>query len=255
MKSYSYRDVFSQRAQSHYEAFIMYPDACRTEVENCLSFVKPKPGEVLLDMPSAGGYLSSYIHTPNLHVIAIDPTPEFIPLCKNVVSDTRLSALDDLPLKDKSVDIVVCLAGLHHEPSPDGVLAEISRVLKDKTGRVIIAEINSGSNVAHFFNKFVHQYNSNGHYARFIDDNFMKIFSSNHLRIEHDEILSYHWPFESRFALGDCLQRMFGINLSTPEKIADAVEEILGIDNLPDGRIGMRWSLRFIYAKRDTYEK
>lgn len=251
MTSPTYRDIFSKRAQAHDEAFRLYPEACRTEVGNCLTLAAPRPGEVLLDLPAAGGFLFRYLSVPDVHVIAVDPCPALHALCAHTVPDSRLAPLDDLPLADGAVDVAVCLAGLHHEPDPAAVFAEIRRVLKPGVGRLVVAEVESGSDVARFLNGFVHRYNSGGHEGRFVDPGFIGQLGASGLRLEHDEIARYHWPFASRLALGDCLQRMFGIDLASPAEIAAAVATELGIDELPDGRVGMRWSLRMLRAWRD----
>lgn len=252
MTTPSYRDIFSQRAQAHDDAFRLYPDACRAETGLCLALAQLQPGEVLLDLPSAGGFLSRDLSVPDVHVIAVDPSPELHALCARVVADSRLGALDALPLADASVDAAICLAGLHHEPDPGAVFAEIHRVLKPGVGRVVVAEVDTGSDVALFLNGFVHRHNPHGHEGRFVDQAFVEALQASGLRIERDEVAHYHWPFASRFALGDCLQRMFGITLSCPEEIAQAVDTGLGIDPLPEGRIGMRWSLRMFRAWRDA---
>jgi hypothetical protein len=83
-----------------------------------------------------------------------------------------------------------------------------------------------------------------------VDEGFVRQLHDSGLHVLRDENLSYHWTFDSRWALGDCLQRMFGMALSTPLAIAQAVETQLGIDDLADGRIGMRWSLRFFLAAK-----
>jgi ubiquinone/menaquinone biosynthesis C-methylase UbiE len=250
MSSPSYKDVFSKRAKSHDEAFRMYPNACRTEVKNCLSLAQLLPGEILLDLPSAGGFLSTYVDTPDIKVIAVDPSPDLHALCSQIVPDSRLAPLDCLPLEDETVDAAICLAGLHHELEPELILAEIYRVLKKGVGRLVVAEVEHGSSVANFLNGFVNENNSGGHEGFFVDDNFIKHFESAGFLIDNDEIKNYHWPFDSKYDLGDCLQRMFGMDMTTPEKIYQAVANELGVDEFEGGKIGMRWSLRLIRAWR-----
>lgn len=251
MTTPTYQEVFKSRAQAHVEAFCMYPDACRIEVNACLSWANIQPGETLLDMPSAGGFLSSYVTVPDVHIIALDPSPELHAYCALRVPDSRLANLDNLPIDDATVDAIICLAGLHHEPNPSAVFAEMRRVIKPHVGRIVIAEVNSDSDQARFLNGFVNLYNPNGHAGVFIDDHFVRMLQESGLKIFKDEMKAYHWIFESRQALGDCLQRMFGIDLATPQKITQEVESCLGIDDLPDGRVGMRWSLRFFLAQTD----
>lgn len=249
MKAPTYQDVFKSRAQAHVDAFRMYPQACQIEIETCLSFANLQPGEVLLDMPSAGGFLSAYVSVKDVHVIAVDPSPELHAFCAQLVSDSRLAPMDCLPLSDASIDAAICLAGLHHEPNIGAVFAEIRRVIKPEVGRLVIAEVDTGSDAARFLNGFVHNNSSNGHVGSFVDDEFVSALVESGLTIERNEVATYYWLFDSRFALGDCLQRMFGIDLATPDEIIQAVSDILGIDELPDGRIGMKWSLRFFLAR------
>jgi ubiquinone/menaquinone biosynthesis C-methylase UbiE len=240
----TYREIFQRRAQAHDDAFRLYPDACRMEVTRLLDLAQVQPGEVLLDVPSAGGFLSRYVTVPDVQLIAVDPSPELHALCATRVADARLAPMHALPLPDASVDVCICLAGLHHEPDPALVFAEIMRVLKPGKGRAVIAEVESGSAVAQFLNGFVHQFNSGGHQGSFADEAYTRMLQAQGLQVTHDASAHYHWPFDSREALGDCLQRMFGIDLATPAQIAQAVDEVLGIDTRPDGRCGMRWALR-----------
>lgn len=250
MTSPTYKDVFNKRAKSHDEAFRMYPDACRTEVVNCLQLANLRPGEILVDLPSAGGFLSRYLYVPDVHLIAIDPSPDLHALCSKIVQDSYLAPLDNLPLNDCSVDAAICLAGLHHEQNPEPILSEIYRILKKNHGRLVVAEVQRDSPVANFLNGFVHENNSGGHEGHFVDDIFIEKFARIGFRLDYDQIANYYWHFDSKFALGDCLQRMFGIDLSMPYEIYHAVESQLGVDQLPDGRLGMRWSLRLIRAWR-----
>lgn len=247
----SYREVFKTRAQAHIDAFCMYPEACGMEVQACLDWANLQAGEVLLDMPSAGGFLSRHVRVPDVHIIALDPSPELHAHCALHVPDSRLAHMDKLPIPDAGVDAIICLAGLHHEPNTGAVFAEMRRVIRPHGGRVVIAEVQSDSAPARFLNGFVNRHNSHGHEGDFVDGGFVHALQASGLKIVRDEQLAYHWIFDSRWALGDCLQRMFGIDLATPEEIAQAVEDALGIDDLPDGRLGMRWSLRFFLAQRD----
>ena len=250
----TYREIFQRRAQAHDDAFRLYPDACRFEVTRLLDLAQLQPGEVLLDLPSAGGFLSRYVTVPDVHVIAVDPSPELHALCAQRVPDSRLAPMHALPLPDASVDVCICLAGLHHEPDPARVFAEIKRVLQPGKGRAVIAEVECGSAVAQFLNGFVDRFNSGGHQGTFAGDHYTPMLQAQGLQVTHDASAHYHWPFASPDAMGDCLQRMFGIDLASPSQIAQAVENELGTERLADGRVGMRWSLRTWVVQRPDGE-
>src|SRR5262249_7808138 len=142
------------------------------------------------------GYLSTYLNEPGVHVIAVDPNPLFHAQCESRGLESYLAPLHDLPLADGTVDVAVCLAGLHHEPRRVAVFQEIRRVLRP-SGRLAIAEIAKDSAVARFFDEFVHNHNSLGHHGTFVDDAFIQDLGVAGFRLVADETPSYHWNFTS----------------------------------------------------------
>ncbi|MBU3694950.1 MAG: class I SAM-dependent methyltransferase [Rhodocyclaceae bacterium] len=244
-----YADIFTVRAEAHDDAFALYPEACRAEVGMLLALLALKPGERLLDIPSAGGFLSRYLDMSLVRLTAVDPSPALHRLCRERVADSHLAPLQDLPFPDASFDAVFCLAGLHHEPEPIAVLREIARVLK-RGGRVGIAEVAEGSASAEFLNGFVDAHSTLGHRGCFLDHTFAERVSQAGLLIRVDEEARYHWRFRNLGELADCLRLMFGIDSAEPEQIMAAAQSILGVDSLDDGWIGMRWSLRHVLAER-----
>jgi len=245
-----YRDTFKHRAFSHDEAFALYPRSCEQEVGHLLAMLNLLPGEILLDAPSAGGFLIRYLTVP-VHLIAIDPSPELHELCSSRVAQSHCSPMTSLPLNGESIDAIACLAGLHHEPNPALVLSEFARVLRPG-GRAVIAEVDAGTAVATFLNGYVHQFNSHGHQGDFVDHNFEQMLVRSGLHVERNELISYHWPFEDRLALGDCLKKMFGIDQATAKEVALAAERELMIDRLDGGWLGLRWSLRMFLLRKPS---
>jgi SAM-dependent methyltransferase len=240
--------VIGWRGAAHDEAFRRFPKVGRNEVLAVLGLANPQAGETLVDLPSAGGFLSSYVQTPGLRVISIDPSPVLHALCRQKSLESYQAPMDALPLPAGSVDVVVCLAGLHHEPHLDRVFAEIRRVLRPDTGRLAIAEVVEDSLPGRFLNGFVHRHNSLGHVGTFLNDAFIARLPKAGFRISRNVDVHYHWQFDAREDIGTCLQLMMGIDQSTPDLITEAVATGLGIDALPDGGVGMRWMLRHVLA-------
>ncbi len=75
-------------------------------------------------------------------VIGVDSSPDMLARARRRVPDGefRLAALDQLPLPDDSVDVVVCALALVHVPRLQPVLAEFARVLRPG-GDLVISDL------------------------------------------------------------------------------------------------------------------
>lgn len=246
----NYADIFELRGKQHAEAFRLFPDSISEEVAAILKLAAPQAGEVLLDLPAASGFLSKYLNVPGVRLLAVEPSRQLYELCKSTVQQSYLAPLDQLPIEDERVDVAICLAGLHHEQKIGDIFAEVSRVLR-KGGRFAIAEVDSNSPPAKFLNGFVDQYSSLGHAGTFASEAYDGHLQAAGFRVMTNQVAEYYWRFASVTDMANCLRLMFGIDLAQPETIIAAVTEQLGVDELPNGWVGMRWSLRhFLCLKR-----
>jgi len=96
------------------------------------------PGSVVLDIPCGTGRIDNWLLNASLRVIAADISSEMLAVARRKVRPTaswlgflRADA-DHLPLRSRSVDVVLCIRFLHlldHEARLS-VLSEIARVAK-----------------------------------------------------------------------------------------------------------------------------
>ena len=131
----TYADIFKKRAREYHHAMKASPRARDREFEAVLEPLRAARPGLVCDMPSGGGYLAPYLW-PDMEYLAVDPATDFFvewptPL-RRVVAE-----ITDVPLADGSVDHVVSLAGLHHEPSLPRVFGEMRRLIR-RGGRAVV---------------------------------------------------------------------------------------------------------------------
>lgn len=240
----TYAEIFAQRAAEYHRAMRQCPNARDAEFLAVLEPLRDRPPGLICDMPSGGGYLADYLWD-GMEYLAVDPATDFFiewprPLPRLAAEITRV------PRPDQSVDYVVCLAGLHHEPSLADVFREMRRLLRTG-GRVTLADAAVDTPPARFLNGFVAANCPLGHDGRFLDGATAYALQTAGFSIADDRLVAVPWSFESFAEAGDFCRQLFGMTDLSADETAEALEREIGFD-VVDGKPRLRWALRRIVA-------
>jgi len=241
----TYAQIFEKRANEYHYAMRAYPHARDAEFESVLDPIRGAPAGVICDMPSGGGYLAGYLW-PGMDYLAVDPATDFF--VEWPTSLPRVIAeITKVPLDDGSVDHIVSLAGLHHEPSLADVFGEMRRLLRPG-GRVVMADVAVGMAPARFLNGFVNEHCPLGHVGHFLDEQTFPTLEAAGFTIVQDRQVEVPWTFDSRDDAGEFCRHLFGMTTLPAADVAAALDQEIGFD-MVDGRPRLRWTLRRIVAQ------
>jgi SAM-dependent methyltransferase len=236
----TYAEIFAQRAAEYHYAMRSWPRARDAEFRCVIEPLGGAPGGLVCDMPSGGGYLADYLH-PGMSYIAVDPASGFFVEWEKPLQ--RLTAeITSVPLADRSVDHVVSLAGLHHEPDLPAVFREMRRLVRPG-GRVVLADVAAATPPAEFLNGFVARNNPMGHDGHFLDAGAAALLEDAGLVVVADEMVDVPWQFDDRRAAGEFCRNLFGMTALDADAVAIAMGEEIGFDE-GDGGVRLKWTLR-----------
>ena len=240
-----YQEIFDERGRGYDDAMRRWPHVRDEELAFAASLARVRAGDRVLDVPAGGGYLDA--HLPDGAVLtSVEPSRSFAARSRArglVVVESPLSA-DAVPAG--SVDVLVSIAGIHHEPDHDALLAAWRRPLA-AGGRLAVADVAAGSPEARFLDEFVGRHNGEGHAGCYLGDDLGERAEA----VGYTDVAivdgRYHWWAATLDELAAFCAGLFGLSGVTGDEVGAALVGRLGVDRDGD-RVGLRWGLRGLVA-------
>jgi SAM-dependent methyltransferase len=228
-----------------------FSEARDAERDALLSLVELRPGQVIVDLQAAGGYLGTEIGRRldwQAEILCVEPTADLSrridPRCR-VVADP-LDAMTSIA--DDSVDVVIGLAGLHHSPSKSATVRESFRMLKPG-GVFAVCDVRQNSPVARWLNEYVDRHNPGGHKGDFLADGEITALmrAAGFTGCEEEE-RSVPWRMKSEADLGRFFCGLFGL-VSTEQDVIETARRMLGVETTEWG-VSIPWTLIYARARK-----
>ncbi len=241
----SYSELFEQRGSSYDQAMLAFPEARRQEFAQVLDAAPARLGMKAGDVPAGGGYMRGFL-PEGVEWFGHEPCASFTNH-GDVVADAPSKPLLPLPWPDRYLDVVYSLAGVHHLEDKTALFREIYRVTRPE-GRFALSDVAEGSKVSRFLDDFVGRWNSTGHEGVYLGAATLRELADAGWQVETSGINDFLWRFANRQDMAAFCGKLFDIGGIEAEGIIEAIETMLGTEALPDGGIGMRWSLMTVVS-------
>jgi len=243
----TYTDIFAERAGDYHAAMKRFPRAREAEFRAVLEPLADAATGLVCDMPSGGGYLADYL-PERMNYLGIDPVEQFRSASQREGHRVVNAPITAAPLPPESVDFVISLAGLHHEPQLVAVFAEFVRLVR-RGGRIVIADAAVDTPTARFLNGFVAEHNPQGHDGRFLDERTAPVLEQAGAAILDDRIVEMPWQFASFEEAGEFCGTLFGLVGVSPEAVARGLDSAIGFNRTGEG-VKFNWALRRIVCAK-----
>lgn len=238
------------------EAMTEFPHARDEEAELVQQFLQPKKGEKILEVGAGGGFFSHLIAEKILPGVltATDPSNEQLTLLtshqkKNI--EIVQGGADSLPsnLEPSSYDAIWTGGSFHHVVNKTNAFQSFANLLK-KGGRMVIADVFTGSALAKHFDLEVAKYCITGHEVAFLSEDFADslCFLTGFQKPQFTQ-KNIQWKFTSKENLGSFLYKTHAMTKTTPEECYKRAECILGVEH-KNGQYCLNWPLTIMITQK-----
>lgn len=243
------------RSSLYKEALKEYPESRLDDIKVMKKFLNPKKGEIILEVGAGSGFFSNVISglIGDKGILFVsDPSHEQLEevkeLGKKNIKIIQQGA-DNLLLSEDSMDAIWSFGAMHHVFEKEKSFRNFKRVLK-KGGRIVIADVFSGSKLAKHFDEQVSKYCITGHEVAFWSREYAEsICFLTGLEKPKFYTINQKWRFKSKKDLGIFLYKIHAMTKTTPEECLNGAERILGVKK-KDNLYELNWPMQVITSRK-----
>ena len=250
-----------KRSIGYKRALALYPEVWKQDLRCMRKFLRPSPGERILEIGAGCGYFSLELSRavgPRGRVVVTDPSDEQVaPLLEAGVDniDIYREAADELSFSIDRCDAIWSRGAFHHVRDKRGALDRLRRYAKDD-GRLVIYDIFSGQRTAQYFDSFVARSCCTGHEVAY----FSKEYATTLCEMtgwgtpQFTEV-TVPWEFEETKQIGHFLSLLHAVTdgYSEDDCLA-AAEEHLGISTTSSG-YALMWPMTIMSARKSHRQR
>ena len=227
------------------------PEARGGDIREMHDLIKPKPGEVSVDLAAGGGFITKPIlEWTHAKTYAVDPSREQLKLLDkycNGKAEIVLGSPDDAAILDSlpcgEIDFVTSFGGLHHVPDQSVMMKNIAKMLKEG-GRFVAADVCGDTALARHFDEFVAKKCITGHKASWLTESRLEeLIRGTSLSLKHAETRPLTWIFNSEREMALFFKALHAYDLPDEEVIKD-LQGALGISE-KEGKVHLNWPMIF----------
>lgn len=235
-----YAEIFDIRGSLYHNSMVSWPSARDKEFSSLFSKVNLTAGESLVDVPSGGGYLGTFLKR---EMPSSDIFVQNLELTSGFGDKSTVVSLDSAwPISLKSFDRVICLAAAHHIYDLSPLYLKVESALKSG-GIFHLADVAPGSGVELFLENFVHNHTSGGHRG-FYRDLFSQSYPSN-FNVIDISIRSCPWHFKNVESMTSFCGGLFGLQNYSKIDLEASLRDYIGVETHSTG-ISLSWELAYL---------
>lgn len=93
-------------------------------------------------------------------------------------------------------------------------------------------------------------HNSTGHEGAYLSARTVDVLRAMGWVVDRAEEQHFHWRFANRGDMAAFCHGLFDLRHCSPDETEAAIDQRLGVTDLPGGRVGMAWSLLTISCRK-----